>query len=70
MMQQAIQDRRCCRCIHEDLSPLTKTLVGGQQGGIAFVPSVDQLEEEIGPVLAERDLLLASQDSKPIFALL
>jgi hypothetical protein len=49
MMEQAIQDRRDGSDFPEDLPPLTETLVGGQQSGIAFVPSVDQWKSRLVP---------------------
>ena len=56
MVEQAIQQGRGHDLIAKDLGPLTESAVGGEDHRGALVASVDQLEEEIAAIGADREI--------------
>ena len=48
MMQQPIKLGGGHHGVAEDLSPLGKAAVGGEDHGAIFVAGIDQLEEQVG----------------------
>ena len=55
-MQQAIDECSGHDFVAQDLTPLFEPFVGGQHGGCALVAPVDELEEEHGAGLADRQV--------------
>ena len=53
MVKQTVQYRRSYYVIREDLSPLIGGTVGGDQSGALFIPSGDELKEEVGGISLE-----------------
>ena len=56
-MQDAVQDRRRhASVVVEDFRPALESLVGGEDDGTAFVALADDLEEQVGANLVEREI--------------
>ena len=56
MVQQPVDERRRHDLVAEHVSPFLESLVRGQHRRRPLVPGVDQLEEEHGAVLADRQV--------------
>ena len=56
VVQDAVDQCGCPDFVPEHAALFFEALVGGQHGGDVFVPSVDELEEQHGVVLAHRQL--------------
>jgi hypothetical protein len=56
VLQQPIQDRRGNDRVPKDLPPLAEALVGGQHPSAALIAARDELEEEMGTMLIQRDV--------------
>ena len=56
VMQQPVQECGGNHVIAEQLAPLAKTPVGGEDDGAALVAGVDQLEEQVGATLLHRQV--------------
>ena len=56
MVQQPVDERRRHDLVAEHVSPFLEALVRGQHRRRPLVPGVDQLEEEYGAVLADRQV--------------
>ena len=54
VMQQAIDERSGHDLVAQDLAPLLEAFIGGQHSGCALIAPVDELEEEHGAGLADR----------------
>ena len=54
VMQQAIDECSGHDLVAQDLTPLIEAFIGGQHSGCALVAPVDELEEEHGAGLADR----------------
>ncbi len=57
-MEQAVEKRRGDDVVAEDLAPLLEAPVGGEDHGAAFVLCVDELEEQVGAALGQRQIAL------------
>ena len=55
-MQQAIEDRRGDDGIAKHLTPLAEALVGGEDNRAPLIAPRDELEEEVRPMLVNRDV--------------
>ncbi len=56
VVEQAIEESGGDDVVTEDLAPLLEGAVGGEDHGAALVSGVDQLEEEVGAALRERQV--------------
>ena len=56
VMQQAIDERSGHDLVAQDLAPLLEAFIGGQHSGCALIAPVDELEEEHGAGLADRQV--------------
>jgi len=48
VMQQPVQDGRCDHRVSEQLLPIAKTLVGGDDRRVFLIPVGDELEKQVG----------------------
>jgi hypothetical protein len=55
-MQQAIQDGRGDDGVPKHLAPLAEALVGGEHDRAPLIAAGDELEEEVRPMLVNRDV--------------
>ncbi len=53
VVKQPVEQRGCDHRIAENLPPLGKTAIGGQDHGAALVARIDQLEEQIASTGAD-----------------
>jgi len=56
VMEQPVQDRRCDNRISKDRTPVSLAFVGSQDDAAAFVSRADQLEEDRGSEIIERQV--------------
>src|SRR5687768_13119709 len=56
VMEQPVQNRAGHNRIPEDLSPLTKALIGRQDDGPPLIAARDELEEQMGAVPIDGDI--------------
>ena len=56
VVQQSVEQRGGHYGVAEDLSPFGKAAIRGEDHGAFFIASVDQLEEQIGPALGDRQV--------------
>ncbi len=56
MVEQAVEERRGDDVVAEDLAPLLEAPVGGEDHGAVFVLCVDELEEQVGAALGQRQI--------------
>ena len=56
VMQQPIDERSGHDLVAQDLAPLLEAFIGGQHSGCALIAPVDELEEEHGAGLADRQV--------------
>ena len=56
VMRQAIDERSGHDLVAQDLAPLLEAFIGGQHSGCALIAPVDELEEEHGAGLADRQV--------------
>ena len=56
VMQQPVDERSGHDLVAQDLAPLLEAFIGGQHSGCALIAPVDELEEEHGAGLADRQV--------------
>ena len=56
VMRQAIDEHSGHDLVAQDLAPLLEAFIGGQHSGCALIAPVDELEEEHGAGLADRQV--------------
>lgn len=67
VVEQAVEQRGGDDRITEDLAPVGKAAVAGQDDGALFVTGVDQLEEQVGAAGGDRQIadLVDDQERRP-----
>ena len=66
MVQNTVQDSGGDGNIGKDLVPLEEGLVGGKDGGRFFIPSGNELEEQIGALDVHREITNLVNDEHPV----
>ena len=57
VVDQAVNKSRCNLLVAEHAAPVHEALVRGQHGRYPLVPGVDELEEQQGAVLVDREIV-------------
>ena len=56
MVEQTVEECRSDDRVAEDLAPFGKAAIAGQDHGALFVAGIDELEEEIGAAVGDRQI--------------
>jgi hypothetical protein len=64
-MKEAVENRRSYRAVAiEDGGPLLEGFIGGKHDGAAFVALADDLEEQVGAALVDREIADLVEDEQ------
>ena len=67
MVEQTVEECRGDDWVTEDLTPFGKASIAGQDHGALFVAGIDELEEEVGTAVGDREVadLVDDQEGSP-----